>query len=361
MKIMLIAPDINQVGGIQQQAKRILWAIKSSGHEPVLVMRRQTFLAKPMLVLEFFIKLFLHRPHFIITSHIHFSPLCLVAKKIIGSKYAIIFHGIEALGLTSLRRKAIMASDRILPVFRWTRSNLKKGFSEEEMEGIDRKTIFFMNPVDEREFIIKDKNPELIKKHGLLNKKVVMTMARISKEEEEQKGNKGYGRVIEALPRIMEKVPDVKYLLVGGGDYLEETRRKVAEKGLENHVVLSGQIKDEERVDYYNLCDVFILPSKGEGCPAIVLLEAMACGKPVITGNRECQKDDLLEGKLGLLIDPDNIDEIATSIVRVLTGNMPELLERDGLRRAAVEKFGLEQYGKRFRKLVDDLFECRAM
>ena len=212
-----------------------------------------------------------------------------------------------------------------------------------------------MNPVNEREFFIKEKNRNLMEKHRLIGKKVIMTMARISKEEIKI-GNKGYDRVFQALPEVLREVPNAIYLLVGGGDYLAETREKIKSLGLEKYVIMTGAISNEERIDYYNLCDVFILPSKKEGCPAIVLLEAMACGKPVITGNRECQKDDLLEGELGILIDPEDIGAIVDSLVGVLNGRYQKLLRGGALRQKTIEKYGFAQYRERMKKLITELF-----
>ena len=76
---------------------------------------------------------------------------------------------------------------------------------------------------------------------------------------------------------------------------------------------------DEEIVDYYNLCDIFVIPSKGEGF-GIVYLEALACGKPVIGGNQDGAIDALCNGELGLLIDPDSVDEIASNLSDILQG-----------------------------------------
>jgi len=62
------------------------------------------------------------------------------------------------------------------------------------------------------------------------------------------------------------------------------------------------------------------MPSKGEGF-GIVFLEALSCGKPVIAGNKDGSVDAVLNGKLGVLVDPDDVAEIGEAIIRVLSGH----------------------------------------
>jgi len=105
-------------------------------------------------------------------------------------------------------------------------------------------------------------------------------------------------------------------------------------------------------VDHYNLADVFIMPSKAEGAPA-VFVEALACGIPVIAGNKDGSATPLMGGELGLLIDPESVDEIVAAIINILTGKVrKELLDRDFLRRKVLEKFGLDRFPQR----VDEMF-----
>jgi phosphatidyl-myo-inositol dimannoside synthase len=83
-------------------------------------------------------------------------------------------------------------------------------------------------------------------------------------------------------------------------------------------VLMPGFVADEEVTDHYLLADVFVMPSKGEGF-GIVYLEAMACGLPVIAGNKDGSTEALQFGELGTLIDPDDADELAAALVKALT------------------------------------------
>ena len=84
-------------------------------------------------------------------------------------------------------------------------------------------------------------------------------------------------------------------------------------------VTLAGFVPDAELPDYYSLCSAFAMPSKREGF-GIVYLEAMACGKPAIAGDRDGARDALLDGEIGVLVDPDDVEAFAAAVVEVLSG-----------------------------------------
>ena len=91
-------------------------------------------------------------------------------------------------------------------------------------------------------------------------------------------------------------------------------------KELQNSVRLVGPISDDEKVDFYNLAEVYILPSKFEGF-GIVFIEALSCGVPVIASNAYGCPEGLMHGKLGTLVDPDDSDSIAKAIISNLSKN----------------------------------------
>jgi glycosyltransferase involved in cell wall biosynthesis len=114
---------------------------------------------------------------------------------------------------------------------------------------------------------------------------------------------------------------------------------------VQNTVVLAGFVPDEELCEHYNLCDLFAMPSKAEGF-GIVYLEALACGKPALAGNKDGSRDALNDGELGLLVDPDDTEEIAAESIRVLRRehSHPNLFRPGLLRQRVTELFGFETF-----------------
>jgi glycosyltransferase involved in cell wall biosynthesis len=118
-------------------------------------------------------------------------------------------------------------------------------------------------------------------------------------------------------------------------------------------VTLTGFVPDEELVDHYNLCDVFAMPSKGEGF-GIVYLEALACGKPTLGGNKDGAIDALCQGELGILVDPDDPNAIAQSLIQILQGTHPHpiLYQPEVLRQKVIETFGFERFKQTLARLM---------
>jgi glycosyltransferase involved in cell wall biosynthesis len=151
--------------------------------------------------------------------------------------------------------------------------------------------------------------------------------------------------MIQALPRILRALPETKYLIAGTGPDRSRIEKLAADVGVQNSVVFAGFVPNARLSELYNLCDLFAMPSKAEGF-GIVYLEALACGKPVLAGNRDGSRDALNDGELGILINPDDIEQIASQCISVLQGyhSHPNLFRRGYLRDRVTELFGFEPF-----------------
>jgi glycosyltransferase involved in cell wall biosynthesis len=182
----------------------------------------------------------------------------------------------------------------------------------------------------------------LLQRHGIApQKKVILTVARLADSEQ----YKGYDKILRALPHVLSRIPEVHYVLVGEGRDRSRVEKLIASLGLAPFVTLAGAVPQSELVDYYNLCDLFAMPSKGEGF-GIVYLEALACGKAVLAGNVDGSSEPLLQGQLGVLVDPDNLNQIAECLIATLTRKypLPVLYQPEELRRCAIKAFGFERF-----------------
>jgi glycosyltransferase involved in cell wall biosynthesis len=125
---------------------------------------------------------------------------------------------------------------------------------------------------------------------------------------------------------------------------------------LQNIVKLIGYIPDEEVNNHYQMGDVFIMPSKGEGF-GIVFIEAMACGSPVIAGNQDGSVDALKNGELGVLVNPNNVDEIINAVIKQHENqNSNNNHVKFELQKKVLDHFGFKTYKKRLKSyLFDDI------
>lgn len=253
------------------------------------------------------------RDDIIILAHINLASIGFLIKIFFPSKQVfLITHGIEVWQKQSYFKKYILKkADKILVVSEYTKNIIIKNHQIDE-----KKFVLFPNTFDP----IFDwpskfqKNINLINKYAIhTNSKVLITVSRLEYSEK----YKGYDNVIEVLPEILKLYPNLKYLIIGKGDEKELLRiNKLIEKNnLQNNVLLTGFVSDSDLIDYYLLGDVFVMPSKKEGF-GIVFIEAILCGLQVIAGNKDASKEALLNGKVGILVDPDSKDEIKNAIIK---------------------------------------------
>jgi glycosyltransferase involved in cell wall biosynthesis len=151
---------------------------------------------------------------------------------------------------------------------------------------------------------------------------------------------KGLENLLEALAIIIkdQKLNATILKVVGRGNLLSYYQNCVLKLGLGKNVKFYEHVDDSKLVDFYNYSDCLVLPSinKGEAF-GLVLLEAMACSRPVITSNLPGVRSVFKSGREGLLVKPNDINDLANKIKTIL--NDKKLAEKMGLAgRALVEK-----------------------
>ncbi|MEL7067689.1 MAG: glycosyltransferase [Cyanobacteria bacterium J06581_3] len=280
----------------------------------------------------------IQRPGLIITTHLNFTPAAYLLKQLTGIPYWTVAHGVDAWNIQSpLLRRALRHADRILPVSSYTRDRLLK-----EQNLNPNQLSVLPNTFDSQRWQISPKPQYLLDRYRLNSQQpVILTVGRLDASE----GYKGYDQILNALPKIQHHFPDVHYVLVGKGSDRPRVEKIIEDLNLQSCVTLPGFIPDEELGDHYNLCDVFAMPSKGEGF-GIVYLEALACGKPCLGGNQDGAIDALCHGDLGALVNPDDTDEIAQTLIQILQGTYPNALlyQPQALRQQVIETYGFEKF-----------------
>lgn len=156
------------------------------------------------------------------------------------------------------------------------------------------------------------------KRYNLEGKKVLLTVARLSER-------KGHDMVIRALPKVIAKVPNLIYIIVGQGSQEKRLKKLVRSSNIQAYVLFVGFITEEDLVPYYVASDVFVMPNRQtEGEETFEgfgtsFLEASACAKPVVGGRSGGVEDAVVDGATGILVDSLNIEELARVLIRLLT------------------------------------------
>lgn len=253
------------------------------------------------------------RPELVICGHINLLPVAF-------DHPLLVVHGIEA---WKKRRAALQRCRGIISVSALTRDRLVA------WSGYDGPTYVLPNAVHLEQYGIRPKRPDLIERYGLEGKRVLLTVGRLESAER----LKGFDEVLE----VLKELPiDVVYVIAGGGNDLQRLQEKVRTLGLRDRVIFTGLFDEAEKVDLYNLADVYVMPSRGEGF-GFVFLEAMACGVPVIGSSADGGREALLNGELGQLVDPANPHELRAAILQALQHG--QRVVPSGLDHFSFEKF----------------------
>ena len=283
----------------------------------------------------------------IILSHINLLPVGYAIKLLSPrTQLILIAHGIEVwMAFGGRKRRMLRACDRILTVSRFTRDKL---IELNDLPGCRVEVL--NNCLDPylQEPLTSEKDGLLQARYGLQpGDKVLMTLTRMAAREK----YKGYDVVIRSLRQLKHTHDNLKYLVVGKYDAAEKARLDalITEMGVGDRVIFSGYVPDEELAAHFSLADVYIMPSEKEGF-GIVFIEAMYYNKPVIAGNKDGSVDALLDGKLGLLVDPHSQQEVEEAIQKALNGGDAHKPDRQML----MDNFSYEKYKERWGEVIGD-------
>ncbi len=157
---------------------------------------------------------------------------------------------------------------------------------------------------------------------------------------------KGILNFVKAIPKILKERHDLEFLIGGNGPLFDEIKNELKNNGSYDKIKLIGWIPHDELPDYLNELKLVILPSYTEGLPNI-MLEAMACGTPVLATPAGAISDIIKDGETGFIMENNSPACIAKNVLRVLkypnideiVKNARELVEKEFTYEAAVERY----------------------
>jgi len=224
-----------------------------------------------------------------------------------------------------LSNKIILYSPNLIK--KWNLEKYRNKISIAHHHFIDFKKFKIKKKIDERESLI-----------GYIG--------RLSEE-------KGTPNFVEAISQIIEQKDDLKFLIGGDGQLRSEIENYLNEKNLNDKVKFPGWISHDQLPDYFNEMRLIVLPSYTEGLPNI-MLEAMACGTPVLATPVGAIPDVIKDGETGFIMENNSPECITRNVIRAL--NHPDLEKITMNARALVEReFTYEKAVEGYRNILSEL------
>lgn len=203
------------------------------------------------------------------------------------------------------------------------------------------------NGVDNDEFYVKPSH-SLREKSGFLKEDLIVGMiGRVNSW-------KGQSDFLDAMIPILKQDPSVKIILAGSAFEGEEWRiqeldKRISELDCKSQILRIDYYKDT--IDLYNIFDIFVLPSINPDPLPTVVLEAMACGKPVVAYNHGGVCEMVKDKHNGILVEVRNTKALSEAILELIDNEiMRENFSKNSLNRQ-IEKFSLSSYIENFSKL----------
>jgi phosphatidyl-myo-inositol dimannoside synthase len=268
-----------------------------------------------------------------------------------GVGYLVYVHGEELASIGTSRelrwmtRQVLRGADFVIANSRHTQLLLH---NEWQLEA-NRIHLFYPG-VDTCRFVPAPRDDEVRDRLGWAAHPVVLTVGRLQRR-------KGQDQLIRALSTIRRRVPDVLYAIVGDGEERQRLESMVIAEGVTEHVQFYGEMSDAQIIECYQQCDLFALPNREvdgdfEGF-GMVLLEAQACGRPVLAGTSGGTSETMRVPETGRLVGCDEPEPLAEAVIELLLD--PKNREQMGsaARRWVVEHFDWESLSKQAQRLFE--------
>jgi glycosyltransferase involved in cell wall biosynthesis len=284
----------------------------------------------------------------VLAGHLNLGPVAQ-AMRIVAPRLRTIVctHGVEVWEpLSWLRRLALRRANVVLAPSKNTANHVAEQLVRRERI---RVLPWALDPEFEA---IPANAPQSKLPQGYPQGRVILTVGRWLANER----YKGMDTLITALPRLLTRWPELQLLAVGEGNDRAWLEDLAEQNGVNRHVHFLSGLSFEELEACYEACEMFALPSRGEGF-GLVYLEAMARGKPVIGGAHGGAPEVIEDGVTGYLVPHGDAAQLATSIETLLSD--PTLAQKMGARgRQRVEReFRFSVFAKSLKKILREQCE----
>ena len=217
-----------------------------------------------------------------------------------------------------------------------------------------KKKIVWIPPAADTNIFFPGDSKEIFEWHNVPEKsKIVLFVGSLGSSH----AHKGVDYLIKAMGMVSKKIPDSYLIVVGEGDMKEHYGKLSSSAGIQDRVIFTGHVSTGRISPYYRGCDVLVLPSitiaEGTG---MTLLEANACGKPVIGTKIGGIKYVIKNGETGLLVPPEDSAALAKAIIKILKNR--KLADKMGAkgRKLVEEKYSWEKVSKMTEEVYESVY-----
>lgn len=239
--------------------------------------------------------------------------------------------------------QGLKQADKLIAISEYTKGDLTKYLKISE----DKITVVHQG-VDHEKYKPMPKDDEIVNKYKLPeDMKIILYVGA-------EYPRKNLPTLIEAFGKLKKDYEGVKLVKAGNpqtGGAREKLIKLINKLGLENEIIFTDFVPEEDLPKLYNAADLFVFPSfyEGFGLPP---LEAMACGTPVITSNASSLPE--VVGDAGIMVDPHDVVGLAKAMYDVLTNDpLRENLVKKGLQRAKL--FNWEKTARETLKVYEEV------
>jgi phosphatidylinositol alpha-1,6-mannosyltransferase len=284
----------------------------------------------------------------VLAAHPNLAPV-VQAMHVVSPRMRTIVctHGVEVWEpLSLLRRRALRKADLILAPSQNTAEHMAT------VQNIPSARIRVLPWALDPQFEALVAQPLVALPANFPRGQVIFTVGRWLTSER----YKGMDTLITALPRLLTRWPELQLVLAGEGDDRAWLADLAEKNGITRHVHFLSKMSYAELASCYAACDIFAMPSRGEGF-GLVYLEAMAFGKPVIGGAHGGAPEVIQDGVTGYLVQHGDAIQLATCIETILSD--PALARSMGERgrERVANEFRFSVFAKSLKKILREQCE----
>ncbi|MCX5699839.1 MAG: glycosyltransferase family 4 protein [Candidatus Omnitrophica bacterium] len=216
------------------------------------------------------------------------------------------------------------------------------------------KPIFIIqNGVDLTKFMPSEEGKKIRYKYGINDSESILLLSgRVCK-------GKGMQIALQALQNVLRIKSNVRIMLVGSGPFQNQLKSLAGDLNITEKVIFCGFVEYEKLPAYYNCADLFLMPTLVIETNSMCILEAMACGKPVIASAIGGNISQIRNLHNGILVRPGDVSELTKNIIQVLNDtNLKERLASYA-RETTVNKYDSEKMINSTLKLFENLTEIK--